>query len=371
VRVLHIYKDYYPPTCGGIEIAINRIIEGTRDQCDDIAVLICSRKHKSEFAEVEGTPVYKAGEWGRFLSAPLSPYFPYWLKRLRADILHYHVPNPTGDISHLLVRPKGKVVVHYHSDIVRQKSWLRLYGPFRAAFLERANRIIVTSPNYLESSEVLQPFRHKCEVVPLGIPMIRFSPSSDVEDMAQVIRRRYGMKLVLFVGILRYYKGLQVLIRSMKHVDGQLLIVGNGPLLPDLIEYTQTLEYAHRIVFLGQVESVIPYYYAADVFCLPSLFRTEAFGLVLAEAATCGLPLVSTELGTGTSFVNQHETTGLVVPPNDEKALAEALNTLLSDCALRIRYGIAARKRAYELFTQEQMAKNILRIYRRVLHETD
>ncbi len=367
MRVLHIYKDYYPPTCGGIEISIHRMIEATRDACEEIAVLICSRKRKSEFAEVEGTPVFKAGEWGRFLSAPVSPYFPYWLKQVRADILHYHLPNPTAVISHLLVRPRGKVVVHYHSDIVRQKRWMKLYGPFQDRFLAMADQIIVTSPNYLKSSEILQPYRQKCSIVPFGVSLTRFSPSYEVEDLAQVIRRRYGMNLVLFVGILRYYKGLHVLIDAMERVEGKLLIVGDGPLLPELISYAQQKNYADRIVFLGQVESVTPYYYAADVFCLPSIYRSEAFGMVLIEAAACGLPLISTELGTGTSYINRDGVTGLVAPPNDANALADALREILGSQSLRNRYGAAARRRAAELFTQEDMGKNILNIYHQAL----
>lgn len=367
MRILHIYKDYYPPTCGGIEIAIHRIIEGTRDACEEVAVMICNRSHKSEFAEVEGTPVFKVGEWGRFLSAPLAPTFPWWLRKSDADILHYHLPNPTAVLSHLLVKPKGKVIVHYHSDIVRQERWLKFYDPFRHRFMEMADRIIVTSPDYLESSEFLQPYRDKCTVVPFGISLTRFSASEEVEESAQILRRRYGMNIVLFVGILRYYKGLYTLIHAMEHVDGKLLIVGIGPLLEELISYVQTLSYAEKIVFLGQVESVVPYYYAADVFCLPSIYRSEAFGLVLIEASACGLPLVSTELGTGTSYVNKHGETGLVVPPQNESALVEALNKLLSQNNLRQEYGQAARRRAEELFTQEKMCEQILRIYKDVL----
>jgi glycosyltransferase involved in cell wall biosynthesis len=367
VRVLHIYKDYYPPTCGGIEIAINRIIEGTRDCCDEIAVLICNRSYKTEFAEVEGTPVYKVGEWGRFLSAPLAPGFPRWIRRCDADILHYHIPNPTAVISHLLVRPKGKLVVHYHSDIVRQKRWLAVYEPFRHAFMRQAEKVIVTSPNYLESSEFLQPYRQKCAIVPFGVSLTKFARSPEVESMAETLRRRYGSRIVLYAGILRYYKGVEYLIRAMEHVDGKLLIVGDGPLLAELVSYTQTLSHADRIVFLGQVESVIPYYYAADVFCLPSIFRSEAFGLVLVEAAACGLPLISTELGTGTTYANQHGETGLVVPPMNEQAMADAINRLLNDIPLRRQYGQAAYQRISSMFTHEQMCSRILDIYREVM----
>lgn len=367
MRILHIYKDYYPPTCGGIEIAIHRMIESTRDACDDVSVLICSGKRRSEFSEVEGTPVYKAGEWGRFLSAPVSPSFPFWLKRLRADILHYHLPNPTAVLSHLIMKPRGKIVVHYHSDIVRQKRWMRYYGPFQRRFLKMADKIIVTSPNYLDSSETLQPFRDKCEVIPFGINMTRFSPNFEVEDQAQIIRRRYGMGLVLFVGILRYYKGLFALMDAMEKVNGKLLIVGNGPLLPELMEYVEKLPYSDRIIFVGQVESVVPYYFAADAFCLPSIYRTEAFGMVLLEAGACGLPLISTELGTGTSYVNQHDETGLVVPPDDREALANALSSLLDNSALRFRYGGAAQKRVSTMFTQEEMANKLLNLYQSLL----
>ncbi len=363
MRVLHIYKDCYPPVCGGIEISIHRIIDATRDDCDEISVLVCNRQFKSEFAEVEGTPVFKVGEWGRFLSAPIAPMFPYWLRKIRADILHYHLPNPTAVLSHLLVRPKGKVVVHYHSDIIRQKRWMRFYGPFQRRFLQLADKIIVTSPNYLETSETLAPFRQKCEVIPFGINTSRFSPTSEIEDIAQVIRRRYGMGLVLFVGILRYYKGIHVLIDAMEHVEGKALIVGDGPLLPELMEYAHSKPYRDRIQFVGAVESVIPYYYAADVFCLPSIYRSEAFGMVLLEASACSLPLVTTEIGTGTSHVNLDGFTGYVVPPKDPEALAQALRTLLGESSLRYRFGREARKRVVNYFSQEEMARKIIYVY--------
>lgn len=364
MRILHIYKDYYPPTCGGVEIAIHQMVEGARDACDDIRVMICGRKPFTEWAEVEGTPVLKVGEWGRFLSAPMAPTFPLWLRRQRADILHYHIPNPTAVISHLMARPAGKALVHYHSDIIRQKRWLALYGPFRAAFLRQADRILVTSPNYLETSEDLQPVREKCQVLPFGVSMERFTRSPAVEHQAETLRRRYGGPLVLFVGVLRYYKGLQVLIEAMREIDARLLVVGDGPLLPDLLRKVQTLPYADRIIFMGQVESVTPYYYAADLFCLPSIFRSEAFGLVLLEAGACGLPLISTELGTGTSYINQHGETGLVVPPSDPQALAQAIETLLGDSTLRADYGAAARRRIETHFTLDSMTEQLLSVYR-------
>ena len=367
MRIVHIYKDSYPPVTGGVEISIYRLVEGCRDVCGDVSVLVAGRRLRTEQSEVEGIPVTRVGQWGRFLSTPLAPTFPLWLARTPADILHYHLPHPTAVMSHLIARPAGKVVAHYHSDIVRQARLMPLFRPFLFRFLERSDRIIVTSPNYLETSLVLRRFRDKCCIVPLGVPLNRYVLTPEMEDQAQVIRRRYGMRLVLFVGILRYYKGVQYLLEAMRHVAGTLLIVGDGPLLGDLMRQAAGLPHRERIHFLGQVEDVVPYYYAADVFCLPSIYRSEAFGIVLTEAAAAGLPLVSTEIGTGTSFVNLHEVTGLVVPPADPQALADALSGLLDNANLRLRYGEAARHRARKEFSQERMVQGVLAVYEEVL----
>jgi rhamnosyl/mannosyltransferase len=235
--------------------------------------------------------------------------------------------------------------------------------------MRQADQVIVTSPNYLDSSDFLQPFREKCEVVPFGISPTKFTRTPEIDASVRKLRRRYGDRIILFAGILRYYKGLDYLIQAMEHVDARLLVVGEGPLLPEYIDKCRQLPHCDKILFLGRVESVIPYYYAADVFCLPSIYRSEAFGLVLVEAAACGLPLVSTELGTGTSYVNRHGETGLVVPPMDAPALAAALNRLLEDDALRRQYAQAARRRVETLFTQDEMCRRILRIYQEVLRK--
>lgn len=367
VRVVHIYKDSYPPVTGGIEISIHRMVEGCRDVCGDLSVLVAGRRLTTEQSEVEGIPVTRVGQWARLLSTPIAPTFPLWLGRASADILHYHLPHPTAVLAHLLARPQGKVVVHYHSDIVRQAKFMPLYRPFLFRFLKRSDRIIVTSQNYLDTSPVLSRFRDKCRVVPLGVPLNRFVPTPEVEDQAQVIRRRYGTRLILFVGILRYYKGLQYLLEAMRDVSGTLLIVGDGPLLGDLMKQAARLPQRERIHFLGQVEDVVPYYYAADVFCLPSIYRSEAFGIVLIEAAAAGLPLLSTEIGTGTSYVNLHGVTGLAVPPADPRALVDSLTKLLNDTSLRLRYGTAARHRAKTEFSQERMVQGVLSVYEEVL----
>ena len=367
MRIVHVYKDSYPPVTGGIEISMHRLVDGCRDVCGDLSVLVAGRRWLSERSEIEGIPVIRVGEWGRILSNPFAPTFPLWLARTSADILHYHLPHPTAVVSHLIARPRGKVVVHYHSDIVRQAKVMPFYRPLLYQFLDRSDRIIVTSPNYLETSPVLRRFYDKCRVVPLGVPMNRFVPTPEVEDQAQVIRRRYGMRLVLFVGILRYYKGVQYLLEAMRHTSGTLLVIGDGPLLGSLMKQAALLPYRDRIHFLGQVDDVVPYYFASDIFCLPSIYRSEAFGIVLVEAAASGLPLVSTEIGTGTSYVNLHEKTGLVVPPADPEALGAALGRLLDNTELRLQYAAASRQRARNEFSQGRMVQGVLSVYEEML----
>ena len=367
MRILHIYKDFYPPTVGGIETHMYTLIQATRDQCESIQVLISNRSWKSETVEVEGIDVHKVADLGRVMSAPLSPGFPFALRRYDVDILHYHAPNPTGEVSHILALPKGRVVVIYHSDLVRQSRSFRVYAPIQRRFLACADRIIATSPNYLASSPVLRHFADRCEVISPGIEVSRFERTQEVEYQAERIAERYPGRRVLFVGRLCYYKGLSVLLEAMARVDAHLLVVGGGPMQTHYLRLHHTLPQRERVHFIGQVDSVVPYYYAADVFCLPSTHRSESFGIVQLEAGACGLPVVSTQLDTGVPYVNRHGETGLVVPVGDSAALADALNTLLSDDALRRRMGDAARLRVHREFSAQVMGGKVLDLYRRVL----
>ncbi|MBE7559879.1 glycosyltransferase [bacterium] len=367
MRILHIYKDFYPPTVGGIETHMYTLIQATRDYCDSIRVLISNRNWKNETVEVEGIEVHKVADLGRFMSAPLSPGFPLALRRYHVDILHYHAPIPTAEVAHLLARPPGRVIVSYHSDVVRQARSYRLYAPIQRRFLASADRIIATSPNYLASSPMLRRFADRCEVISPGIDLSHFERTEQVREASQRIAERYPGRRVLFVGRLCYYKGLSVLLSAMERVEGHLLVVGGGPMQTEYLKLHRTLPHRERVHFIGQVDSVVPYYYAADVFCLPSTHRSESFGIVQLEAGACGLPVVSTALDTGVPYVNRHGETGLIVPVGDSVALAEALNVLLADEATRRRMGESARRRVHAEFSARVMGDQVLDLYRRVL----
>jgi rhamnosyl/mannosyltransferase len=284
------------------------------------------------------------------------------IRRENPDVAHLHFPYPLGELANHFFGHARKTVITYHSDIIRQKYLRVAYAPLLARVLARADRIIASSPNYIASSPVLARYKNKCVVVPLGIDPTPFeiSPSGSLS---------YGEKdrvRLLFVGHLRYYKGVNYLIEAMPETPrAQLTIVGSGPMERAWRELAQRLNVSERVTFAGEVsDAELPGYYAAsDIFVLPASERSEAFGAVQLEAMASGKPVVCTELGTGTSFVNVNEETGLVVPARDSDALARAINRLIDDPALRARMGAAGRARVRDKFTLEKMVDQVMQVY--------
>ncbi|MBW1782936.1 MAG: glycosyltransferase [Deltaproteobacteria bacterium] len=371
LKVLQVYKDYYPPVVGGVEGHINLLANGLKDRGIQVEVLVSNTHAKLETEYINGIRVVKVPQLGRFASAPLNASLSIWVRRLGkdADVIHFHFPNPTGEIASLLAGVGNKIVVTYHSDIVRQARLAKLYSPFLHRFLKGSDVIIATSPNYVHSSEVLHQFRDKCTVIPFGIDMDRFSPDSNTLRQVASIRETYEGPLALFIGKFRYYKGLYVLLEAMKTVQGSLLLVGVGPMESDLKKQVASdNELKDKVFFLGELsdQDIVSHLHACDVFVFPSIFRSEAFGIVLLEAMACGKPLISTELGTGTSFVNQHHETGLVVSPNDVEALAEAINYLFANPEVRKRFGKAARARVEKYFCLDRMVEDVIRTYQEI-----
>lgn len=366
MQILHVYKAYHP-VLGGIENHVKLVAEAQAAAGHEVTVLATASSLRTEIDEIGGARVIKAGRWLEVASTPLSPMLVLRLLKEHPDITHLHFPYPPAEVGQSLVMRQRPTVLSYHSDIVRQRGLLRLYRPLMMHTLQRVGRILVSSPNYLESSEILAKVRSRCTVIPYGIDQTRFR---DVPIAAvQAVRRRIGAgPIVLFVGVLRYYKGLRYLIDAMPRVPARLVIVGDGPEGQALRSQIAELGLTDKIIFAGRVaDADLPaYYHAADLFCLPASERSEAFGLVQVEALSAGLPIVSTELGTGTSYVNQDDQSGLVVRPKDSKALAEALQQILGDDHLRQRLSTGALRRA-EAFTAERMLREIETVYQELL----
>jgi glycosyltransferase involved in cell wall biosynthesis len=367
MKVLHVYKEYHP-VIGGIENHIKLLCHGLRERGEfEPTVLVTNQGAHTCREVIDGTPVIRAGRLATISRNPISLALAQEMALHPAQLIHLHFPHPTGELAYLLAGHNRKLVLTYHSDIVRQTTLLRLYAPFMRRVLAKANCILVTSEQYTQTSPHLSPYATKTEVVPLGIDLERFEGVD--EAVVAKIRSRYAGPLLLFVGVLRYYKGLEYLLGAMERVQANLLIIGSGPLEGRLKQLVAQSGQGERVFFLGPIpDADLPaYYHASDIFVLPSSHRSEAYGLSQIEAMACGKPVICTELGTGTSFVNINELTGLVVPPANPTALADAINRLLRNSELRQKLGKQAQTRANNVFSADTMFDHIEQVYRQVM----
>lgn len=362
LKVLQVGK-FYAPVSGGMERMLQMLCEGERAAGVDTRVLVANTERRTTTETVNGVPVTRVGSVGRFGSVEWCPAFPAHLRRADADVIVIHEPNPIALASNVLVRPRIPTVVWFHSEVVRPRWRYRLfYEPFLAYTLKKAARIIVSSPALAEHALALRPYRSKCVVIPFGFDPARIAPAENVG--------RAHAPLVLFVGRLVDYKGVDVLLRALAGLDGvQAVLVGDGPRRETLQELAGDLGLGDRVQFAGEVSDarMAELYAACDLFVLPSVTRAEAFGVVQLEAMAAAKAVVSTSVPTGVPWVNQHERTGLVVPPGDVPALRAAIARLIADPALRERMGREGRSRVVRDFTPTRMIQQMLSVYREVI----
>jgi rhamnosyl/mannosyltransferase len=365
LKVLQLGK-FYPPHMGGIETHLEALC-GELKTSLSVRVVVANDNRETVEELVDGIPLSRLGTRFTLASTPLCQGLVSEIRRSDADIIHLHLPNPAAVLAYLASGHRGRLVVTYHSDTVRQKVLGALFEPFLHRALRRSSAIIATSPDYLRTSLVLARYQERCHVIPYGIGLEEFEHCE--ESSVAKLREQFGERLVISVGRLVYYKGFEYLIRAMRQVNGKLLIVGDGPLRQDLESLARTLDLSGKVIFAGEIQNknVIPYYHAADIFALASVARSEAFGIVQIEAMAAGLPVVNTQLDSGVPFVSLHNHTGLTVPPGDPEAMAGALNRLLDDPALRRSLGGAARLRARQEFDISIMGGRTLDLYRRVM----
>jgi glycosyltransferase involved in cell wall biosynthesis len=374
MRVTMVNK-YYPPHLGGIEYHVRYLAEALVSFDHAQVRAIVANEGPETVREIAGgVDILRLSRAFAYSSTPVAYGMPAAI-RLEAtrpdpaDLLHLHFPYPWGEVSWIRADAGLPTVLTYHSDIVRQKAALAVYSPLLRRFLSKVDLIISGSPNLVEHSEFLQPFASKCRVVPFGYDLTRYEATPDTLARAAKLREGHTRPIVLFVGRLVYYKGVDVLVRAMTDVDADLVVIGSGPLEGAMREIAVAGGIADRITFMPPVpdEELVAWYHAADVFCLPSVERSEAFGAVQVEAHACGTPVVSTNLPTGVPFVNEDGVTGLIVPPGDAPALGGALRRLVDDPQLRAKLGAQARDRARTMFTLEAMTSGVMDVYREAL----
>lgn len=371
IKVIEVNKLYYPVT-GGIERLVQQIAEGLNSKVD-MKVLVCQKKGKGKRELVNGIDVIRAGSAGVLFSLPISLSFILKLRRLSkdADIIHFHVPFPLGDLACLLTNYKGKVVVSWHSDIVRQKKMMKLYKPLMIKFLNRADMILVATQGHIDGSDYLTEFRDKCRIVPYGVePQIeKLSDMLISEQRVNITTLNKTIKF-LFIGRLVYYKGCEILVEAFSKVNNaELILVGTGPLEASLKQQVNDLGINEKVVFRGSIsdEEMVECIRSCDVLVLPSIIKSEAFGLVQLEAMVFEKPVINTNLSSGVPYVSINKETGLTVEPGSVKQLTKAMQWLVDHEEERKIMGQKGRKRVKKYFTTADMINNIENIYKELV----
>ena len=368
IKVLHFFKTYYPDTTGGIEQVIFQLAQGCRALDVESQVLTLSPSPSPARLQVADHQVTRVKENFNLASTGFSAsvFSQFREMAAEADLVHFHFPWPLMDLVHFATRHGRPTVLSYHSDIIKQRTLLKLYSPLMNQFLKRMDRILVASPNYLQTSETLKPFADRTVVVPYGLDQSAY-PVVPAQKRSEWQQRVPG-KFFLFVGVLRYYKGLHTLLSALEGVDYPVVILGGGPQEAELKEQAEKLQ-LRNVLFLGRLDD-------EDKACLlqmcyalvfPSHLRSEAFGISLLEASMYGKPMISCEIGTGTTYVNIDEETGLAVPPENPLALREAMRRLWEAPEQAARFGENALARFHEVFTAERMCASTVQVYHDLL----
>lgn len=370
ISVLHVYRTYFPDPPGGLQEAIRQIALSSQRYGVSSRVFTLSPHPEPPVISTPEGEVIRARSWMAPASCDIGGVASF--RRLAAlaksaDVIHYHFPWPFADVLHAVVRARTPAILTYHSDIVRQQRLAGLYGPMMRRMLQSMSAVVATSPAYAQTSPVLLDpmLRGRVEIIPLGID----ERSYPVEDDG--VFARIGVApdrpYFLFIGVLRYYKGLHTLIEAATRVKAKIVIAGSGPEEERLRARVDRCG-ARNVVFAGQVSDAekVVLLKGCRAVVLPSHLRSEAFGMVLVEAAMYGRPMISCEIGTGTSYVNAHGETGLVVAPENPAELAGAMNGLFEDDTLSAKLGEAARLRYEQMFSSDALGRAYTALYRRV-----
>ncbi len=369
LQVLHVYKVSMPSSHGGVESSIDTLCKGTSAfGVKNVVFTLCPKPDPNPIL-MDGYQVIQAHQNFYIASTgfSISAIKKFQKLALSADIIHYHFPNPFGDLLALVQKSNKPSLVTYHSDIIRYKTLYHLYKPLMHRFLKCVDIIVSTSPNYFATSGTLQKFTDKVKIIPLGIEHSFYKNAKPTR--LRYWRERLPKRFFLFLGVLRYYKGIKYLIEAVANTDIQIVIAGALGKKSDLEAYVAG-DKLKNVIFLGFVEheeklALLSLCYG---FVFPSNMRSEAFGVSLLEAASCGKPLISCEIGTGTSFINKHNETGLVIKPASSYELRLAMRYLLDNPHVADRFGKKARTRALTHFDYLQQAKSYIQLYSELLN---
>ena len=369
MKILQLGKFY--PIRGGVEKVMYDLTAGLSARgihCD----MLCASEKPQTLALNEYGRVICSKSLIKLAATMISPTMMLYLRKWNKeyDVIHVHHPDPMACLALFCSGYKGKVVLHWHSDILKQKLLLKFYQPLQNWLIRRADVIVGTTPVYVAQSKALQKVQHKVTYIPIGIEPMR----PDAQGVQRIRDQYKGKKIVYSLGRLVGYKGYEFLVRAAQHLtdDYQILIGGGGPLKAELQQLIEELGVASRVKLLGFVpdEDLANYYGACDVYCLSSIWKTEAFAIVQIEAMSCGKPVVATRIPeSGVSWVNKHGFSGLNVKPEDGKELADAIMELTRDEDYYKKMAAQARELYNERYVYAKMIDSCTELYKNVMKE--
>ncbi len=365
-HILHAYKCYYPDE-GGIPTIIQQIAEGLKSKSQH-TVLCTHAKLRGKIETINQVNVHRLSSLGNLFSLPITPHYPLALWKLASQfhILDYHFPMPWVDLAVASYLPKStQLIIHWHSEIIRQKKLSLALAPMIHRCLQRANRIIVADEAHIEHSLWLPAYRNKCLVIPYGIDLNQWQPLSFAEQQKVQQLQKQHKSFVLTVGRLVPYKGFSTLIAAMQSVDADLIIVGQGPLAKELQQLAVKLGIHHRVHFYGKTthSDLKCLYHAAKLFVLPSISENEAFGMVQLEAMACEKPIINTALNSGVPKVARHQQEALTVPKGSIESLTHAIKQILVTPNLATELGINGLERVKNIYSLDNFLKNTANLY--------
>lgn len=374
IRVLHVYRTYFPDPPGGLQEAIKQICAATAALGIQTKVFTLSPNPIPQKIMWEGTEVTRSRSWFAPASCDLGgidAVVQFRTLSKWADVIHYHFPWPFADILRLITARNKPAVMTYHSDIVRQRYLGKVYAPLMQRFLAGMSAVVATSPAYARTSSVLKQhvLPRNVRTIPLGIA--DYAPVDTLDLSGSEVLARLKIEdrpFLLALGVLRKYKGLHTLIEAANEIAGLILIAGSGP-EEQALQFLARQMAVTNVIFAGQVSETekIALLKQCRALVLPSHLRSEAFGMVLVEAAMFGKPMVCCEVDSGTSYVNLHGETGFVVPPESPVELAISCNRLLNNRPAAARMGEAARARYELLFSGAALGHAYADLYSEVL----
>ena len=372
MKILHAYKLYLPDP-GGIQTVMQTLIQGACDT-DELNALVSRRVGLGSTEEDPCVNIHRTLSMGTFLAMPMAPLYPlhFSFQARKMDIIDYHYPFPLVDLSVAMGLPDSTgLIIHWHADIIAQRRSLRIVKPIIERTLKRADRIIVASEQHIRYSPFLRKMEHKCEIVPFGIEVGQWTDLTEKQaHLVRIFSHKFP-RMILCVGRLVSYKGIEYLIDAMRSIDGTACIIGIGPLELQLKNRVKAYGIEDKVHFLGKVNGATLkcLYHACQIFAFPSIAPNEAFGVVQLEAMACKKPVINTNIDSAVPTIARHEQEGLTIPPMDAGALEESISYLLDNPGVSEQYGQAGFDRVSQHYPQSKFLEKTYQLYREVYLE--